>query len=182
MKYPIRDSKEPQEISLRLELFDDIYSDFDIRPYSKRSLSTDFLNEIKRATLDKNNGGIKLVLYAPEKERNESLENTIRERLTEHFEKHHKLLIKEKWQVLRLGIGMMFLGIISMIAATLIVAKDPTDNLYMSFMVVFLEPAAWFLLWEGMDQVIFTSKNIYPDLNFYRKMSDSHGHVSFESY
>ncbi len=182
MKHPVHDSKEPQEISLRLEQYNDIYSDFDIRPYSKRSLSIDFLNEIKRASLDKNGGGIKLVLYALDKDRNESLEAAIRERLTEHFKKHHKLLIKEKWEVLRLGIGMMVLGIISMIAATLIVAKDPTDNLYMSFMVVFLEPAAWFLLWEGMDQIIFTSKNIYPDLNFYRKMSDSHGRISFESY
>ena len=182
MKHPIHDSKEPQEISLKLEQYDDIYSDFDIRPYSKRSLSTDFLNEIKRASLDKNVGGIKLVLYAPDKERNESLETTIIERLKEHFKKHHRLLIKEKWQVLRLGIGMMFLGIISMIAATLIVAKDPTDNLYMSFMVVFLEPAAWFLLWEGMDQVIFNSKTVFPELNFYRKMSNPFGQINFESY
>ncbi|MEK7176878.1 MAG: hypothetical protein AAB719_01070, partial [Patescibacteria group bacterium] len=144
--------------------------------------STDFLNEIKRASLDKNNGGIKLVLYTPAKDRNEANEAVIKERLTEHFKRHHHLLIKEKWAMLRLGIGMIVLGIISMIAATLIVSKDPTKSLYMSFMLVFLEPAAWFLLWEGMDQIIFNSKNIYPELNFYRKMSDVRGHITFESY
>lgn len=182
MKPPVHDSKEQQEISLRLEVFDDIFSDFDIRPYTKRSLSTDFLNEIKRASFDKDDRGIKLELFVPTKERNESNESAIRERLVAHFKKHHALLVKEKWGVLRLGIGMMFLGIISMIAATFILSNDQTENFYMSFMLVFLEPAAWFLLWEGMDQIIFNSKNIYPELNFYKKMADPRGQINFESY
>jgi len=173
---------QPQEIYIKLELYDDIFSDFDIRPYSKRALSVDFLEEIKRATYDKNGGGIDLVLYVPEKERSDSQEATIKERLAAHFKRHYELLIKEKRKVLSLGVGMVVFGVICMIAATFIMFEDPTRNLFLSFLIIFLEPAAWFLLWEGMDQIIFNSKNINPELGFYRKMSDSHERLHFRSY
>ena len=166
-----------------LEKYTDIFSDFDIRPYSKRALSIDFLDEVRRTISDKTDEeGIEIILNMPEKERNESHETVIKERLAAHFGRQYKSLLKEKLRVLRLGGSMVIFGIISMILATLIIFKDPSKNLLLSFLVVFLEPAAWFLLWEGMDQIIFHSKKINPDLNFYKKMSDSRAHVHFKSY
>ena len=76
---------------------------------------------------------------------------------------------------------MVMLGILCMIAATLIVFKDPSQNLLLSFLVIFLEPAAWFLLWEGMDQIIFNSKDINPELEFYKKMASSNMHICFKT-
>lgn len=173
---------ETAEISLKLERYDDIFSDFDIRPYSSRALSVDFLDEIKRASCDKRDEGIELVLYVPAKERSESREATIKERLAAHFKRHYRLLMEEKRRIIRLGTSMVTLGILCMIAAAFIVFGDPTRSLLLSFLVVFLEPAAWFLLWEGMDQIIFNSKGINPDLHFYKKMSDSRGHTHFKVY
>jgi hypothetical protein len=174
-------AREDSEISMRLEQYDDIFSDFDIRPYSHRALSVDFVNEIKRASSDKKDS-IDLVFYMAKKARQESHETTIRERLAAHFKRHHGLLMKDKRHILKVGIGMVVMGVLSMIGATYILYKDPTENLFLSFLVIFLEPAAWFLLWEGMDQIIFQSKNINPDLQFYRKMSNPKGHVHFKSY
>ncbi len=77
---------------------------------------------------------------------------------------------------------MVIMGILSMIAATYVVFKDPSRNPLLSFLVVFLEPAAWFLLWEGMDQILFYSKNINPDLEFYRRMVSSNGNIHFKSH
>jgi hypothetical protein len=74
------------------------------------------------------------------------------------------------------------MGIICMVAATFVIFEDPSQNLFLSFLVVFLEPAAWFLLWEGMDQIIFNSKSLNSELNFYRKMSSPHGNIHFKSY
>ena len=182
MENTIFSPEETREISIRLEQYDDIFSDFDIRPYSKRALSVDFLDEIKRASRDKNGENIELILFAPEKERNEAHEMTIRERLAAHFKRHYHLLLEEKHKVIRLGTSMVIMGFISMIAATLIVFKDPRQSMVLSFLLVFLEPAAWFLLWEGMDQIFFHSKKINPELDFYRKMCTSHGHVHFKSY
>ncbi|OHA33169.1 MAG: hypothetical protein A2928_03070 [Candidatus Taylorbacteria bacterium RIFCSPLOWO2_01_FULL_45_15b] len=175
-------SEETQEISLRLEHYDDMFSDFDIRPYSKRALSVDFLDEIKRAIRDGRYEQVELVLHIPAKEVSESHQATIRDRLSGHFKRHFDLLLKEKRKVRRLGVSMVILGIVSMVAATVIVFEDPRESLLLSFLVIFLEPAAWFLLWEGMDQIIFNSKSINPELDFYRKMSNSHGHVHFSTY
>ena len=85
-------SEDTQEISLRLEHYDDIFSDFDMRPYSKRALSVDFVDEIRRASLDKDHSGIELSISVPENTRSESEESTIKERLAGHFEKHYGLI------------------------------------------------------------------------------------------
>lgn len=172
---------EDSEISMRLAHYDDIFSDFDIRPYTHRALSVDFIHEIKRATLDKNDS-IELAFYLAKKSRHESREITIKERLAAHFKRHYGLLVKDKRHILRVGYGMVTMGVLCMIAATYILYKDPSESLLLSFLVVFLEPAAWFLLWEGMDQIIFNSKNINPDLEFYRKMSHPSGRIHFKSY
>jgi hypothetical protein len=178
-----RTPAETQEIYIRLEHYDDIFSDFDMRPYAKRSLSVDFLDEMKRAARDKEEEGIELILHAPERHRDQAHEATIRERLAAHFKRHHDLLAKEKRGMLERGFSMVALGVICMIAATLIIFADITEqNLVFSFLLVFLEPAAWFLLWEGMDQVVFNSKNINPELEFYRKMASERSRVSFQSY
>jgi len=171
-----------QDIYIRLEQYDDIFSDFDMRPYGSRALSIDFLDEMKRAVSETSGAGIELMLHVPEKERNESYEATIHDRLVAHFHRHYLLLLKEKRHVLKLGITMVGLGIIFMIVATLIIFKDPSKNLLLSFFAVFLDPAAVFLLWEGMDQIIFQSKNVNPELDFYKKMSHAQGRVYFKSY
>ncbi|OHA91552.1 MAG: hypothetical protein A2758_00330 [Candidatus Zambryskibacteria bacterium RIFCSPHIGHO2_01_FULL_49_18] len=171
-----------QEISLKLEHYDDIFSDFDMRPYSKRALSVDFVDEIRRASLDKDHSGIELSISVPENTRSESEESTIKERLAGHFEKHYGLELKKKRKTKNRGILMIFLGVISMVLATFILSGDPSDDLLQSFLVVFLEPASWFLLWEGADQILFTAREIDPELNFYRKMFTSHQNIHFKSY
>ncbi len=181
MKREISATSETSEISIKLEQYDDIFSDFDIRPYSKRALSMDFLDEIKRATLDKNIG-IELSLYVPKKMRDESHEAIIKERLAAHFKRHFHLLSDEKRKVKRKGTNMAIIGVVCMLAAAIIYFKDPSQSVFLSFLIVFLEPAAWFLLWEGMDLVIFDPKELNPDVEFYRKMSASNGNTHFHSY
>ena len=170
---------ESSEISLRIERYEDIFSDFDIRPYARRSLSVDFLEELKRASYDKENNGIEIDFWVPAHIHNQSIEVIIRERLQEHFRKHFNLLLKEKKQIINQGIKMVILGIMFMLMASYIIFRDPAENLLLSFLVVFLEPAAWFLLWEGMDIIIFTPKNINHQLEFYKKMSHSRSDIHF---
>jgi len=175
-------AEETPEIVLRLERYEDIFSDFDIRPYSRRSLSVDFIDEVKRAASDKSDGKIELVLLMPEAHKDEHHETVIKERLASHFKKHYNLLSKERGRIRRLGVKMVVTGIVCLIAATFVLFKNLSRSFLFSFLVVLLEPAAWFLLWEGMDQIIFTSKSVNPDLNFYRKMSHPLVHISFKTY
>ncbi len=172
----------PQEISLKLGHYDDIFSDFDMREYSKRALSVDFISEIRRASLDKSNDGIELILCVPESGRSARDEAVIGERLAGHFEKHYRLLLKDKRKTIGQGVLMIILGVISMVVATLILFGDQEKNLLKSFLVVFLEPAGWFLLWDGAEQILFSSRQINPELTFYRKMFASRGNIRFKSY
>lgn len=174
--------QETQEIFIRLDHYDDIFSDFDLRPYARRSLSVDFLSEMKRATQDKHYDGVDLVLHVPHAHRSEATEATIKERLAAHFHKHHLMLKADKRSIVRRGAVMIGLGVVCMVAATLVVFQNPEHSLFQSFLLVFLEPAAWFLLWEGMDIVLFHSKEITPELNFYRKMASARNHVHFKSH
>jgi hypothetical protein len=176
--------KPPLDTSLiiiKLDDYEDIFSDFDMRSEDRRGLSIDFLDEIKRASNDKTDDGIEFILNVPENGRDEGREAVIKDRLLAHFVRHRDILQRNKRKVLYRGIIMIILGIISMIGATLVLSHDSND-LLSSFLVIFLEPAAWFLLWEGADQILFNSKNIDPELDFYRKMSDSRGKIEFRGY
>lgn len=171
----------PAEITLMLDRYEDIFSSFDARPYSERALSVDFLEEIRRASADKTDEGVDLVLLMPKDKRDERHEATIKERLAAHFKKHHRQLVKDKQGINRLGLQMIVFGTIFMIAAALILHKNTSESLVFSFLVVFLEPAAWFLLWEGMDQIVFKAKEMNKELDFYHKMSNAHNHVHFKN-
>ena len=77
------------EISLILDTYDDIFSDFDPRPYEERALSDDFLLEAKKASRDKATGTIELIFMMPAGKRDTHKESLIKRRLRDHFRKHY---------------------------------------------------------------------------------------------
>ncbi|MCX6816158.1 MAG: hypothetical protein NT120_04890 [Candidatus Aenigmarchaeota archaeon] len=175
-----KDSKllKMSEISLWLDTYDDIFSDFDPRPYHQRALSIDFLDEAKRASRDKE-AGIELKLLIAKKKRNATNEILIKKRLREHFRKHHAYLHREKMGIIRKGIEYTVIGLLVMFLATLL-TFEYEKTLLTAFLIVIMEPAGWFLFWEGMNQAVFESKRINPDLEFYEKMIKCR--VEFVSY
>ena len=174
-----REDLRERNISLILDSYNEIFSDFDPRHYSEKALSDDFLSEIKRASRDKGEG-VELKFLAPKSRRNLNEEVLIRRRLREHFKKHFLGLKKEKKRTIKQGFYFVLAGIFFMFIATLILFRYKTESLVTSFLVVFLEPAGWFSFWEGLDLIIFDSKKINPELVFYRKMSKAD--IIFKSY
>lgn len=168
------------EISLIIDNYDDIFSDFDPRPFTYRALSDDFLLEAKRASSDKPVEGLELKFLLPAHERKLVQEKAIRRRLREHFIRHYNLQLIEKRKILRKGFLFTFSGIILMLVTTFLLFKFHKSSLGFSFLIILLEPAGWFFLWEGLYILFFGPKNIEPDLNFYRKMT--HIKISFWTY
>ena len=78
-------------ISLILDSYDDIFSDFDPRPFAHRALSDDFLLEAKRAARDKQ-GSLELRFLIPKNERKLDAETIIKGRLREHFKSEEATL------------------------------------------------------------------------------------------
>ena len=158
------------EISLWLDTYDDIFSDFDPRPYSERALSDDFLSEAKKASKEKTSGRIELRFIVPEEQRDNDLEVIIRKRLHEHFRKHAVRLEDEAKMLQRRGVVTAASGFVLMMMASY-VSWRKSDSFIYSMLMTVLEPSGWFITWFGLDQLFYTSNQKKPDLEFYRKMA-----------
>ena len=158
------------EISLWLDTYDDIFSDFDPRPYSQRALSDDFLSEAKKASKEKTSGRIGLIFLIPSEKRNTELEGVIRRRLHEHFRKHYSLLEEEVKKVRTNGVLTALAGFFFMLVASYASLKR-ADSFFFNVLLVLIEPAGWFITWFGLDQVFYTSNQKKPDVEFYGKMA-----------
>ncbi|MEK6886363.1 MAG: hypothetical protein AABW88_00875 [Nanoarchaeota archaeon] len=167
------------EISLSLDTYDDIFSDFDPRPFSQRALSDDFLLEAKKASRDKTTG-IELNFIIPKTVRKSSEELLIKKRLKEHFKRHYAIERTEVRNIRKFGGRLTSIGIVLMFLATFILFKFSQKDFLMTFLVVLLEPAGWFTFWEGLNQMVFEPRKHKEDLEFYRKMSSCE--VNFFEY
>ena len=161
---------QTSEISLILNNYDDIFSDFDPRPFSQRALSEDFLSESKRATREKSSGGIDLKFLIPKEKRNVQTENMIKKRLNDHIKKHFNQLKGEIDSIKKRAYRMIALGIIIMFGAA-IVSYLQSRTLIAHLLLVLLEPAGWFIFWTGLDQIFYEAKKKSPDYEFYEKMT-----------
>jgi hypothetical protein len=160
------------EISLILDTYDDIFSDFDPRPFHTRALSDDFLQEIRRATRDRPVGTFELKFMMPHHSRNLVSENLIKRRLKEHFKRHYSLLLEENKKIKFKGIGMAFLGVcLLMLSAWLY--SIASGNLFIHFLIFLFEPAGWFTAWTGLDQLFYDGRQQGKEVDFYRKMSEA---------
>jgi hypothetical protein len=174
----IKDLLAKSEISLSLDTYDDIFSDFDPRPYSERALSDDFLNESKKAARDKPKT-VELNFLIPEKLKNLSIEAKIKRRLKEHFKKHYLELENEEKNIMKKGITVAITGFVLMIVATSLY-DIPNLAFPLLFLRTIIEPSGWFMVWYGLDQIFYTKNQHKPEREFYMKMSNAN--ITFSSY
>ncbi len=167
------------EVSLILDTYDDIFSDFDPRPYDERGLSDDFLSEMKKRVRKKSSGTIELKFLIPANKRNLSDETIIKKRITEYFNKEFEHLNNQKGKIIKEGAIFIVLGIVVMFIASYVLFGMEKDHLT-SFIIIVMEPAGWFLFWEGANRAIFKSRKITPELEFCEKMSRCE--ISFSVY
>lgn len=157
------------EISLWLDDYEDIFSDFDPRPFTMRVLSDDFINEAKKEVRDGKSGAVELVLLIPKEKRNTKHERDIKKRITEYCAVQAERLKKDSRDLVKRGLSFLVIGTIMMFMASFLL-YNYDKNIIASFLIILLEPSSWFLFWEGLGQIIFDSKKKKPDLLFYEKM------------
>ncbi|MEM0372876.1 MAG: hypothetical protein QXO69_03520 [archaeon] len=174
-----RELLSKSEVSLWLDTYEDVFSDFDPRPYDHRALSDDFLQEAKRATREISDEKLELRFLMPAHQRDYSLENVIRHRLHEHFRKHARILEKEMKKVFIKAVLFLMIGFSLMIASALMQGHSASDFAF-SLVRIIMEPSGWFMMWYGFDQVFYSSKEIKPDLTFNEKMAKAE--ITFDSY
>ncbi len=166
------------EISLVLDTYDDIFSDFDPRPYDHRVLSFDFLLEAKRAAREKVTG-LSLMFMIPSAVRDSKKEQLIVKRLHSHFEKHARLFKEEKKATYWKGVGITLLGFF-LAACAAGVSFHYKDSMISAVALVILEPAGWFSIWNGLDMVFHGVNSQKSESEFYRKMASAE--IVFNGY
>jgi len=168
------------KLSMWLDDYNDIFSDFDPRPYAQRTLSEDFLFEAKRESRETVSGNYGLYLLMPHNKRNLYHEAIIKKRLKQHFKKQHDSLLDKKRRIFNQGLFFVELGVVLMLVTTFLLVRYEHANFFLTFLAVIAEPGGWFLFWEGLNLVIFESKKIQSDYLFYDKMSRSQ--TQFNTY
>ena len=171
---------EHRNISLKLANYDEIFSVFDPRPHSERALSVDFLDEAKRASIDKPTGQIEVRLLVPKRLRDLEKERTIKRRLRDHFEKHSGVLKRKRRATMRRGSTFFISGVLIMLLTAFILYLYNSNDMAANFLLILFEPAGWFLFWEGLDMLLFEAKKTDPELEFNEKLANAH--INFQSY
>ncbi|HLC93322.1 MAG TPA: hypothetical protein VJH23_06475 [archaeon] len=167
------------EISLILDTYDDIFSDFDPRPYSVRTLSEDFLVAAKKAMPAAREGQLGMSFLIPKAMRNTAHEVLIKKKLREYFRKHGSVMEQERTKIRGQGIAMTVVGLAILLLATFIISIERHDLLF-NFLIVVLEPSGWFTVWSGMEAIAFKSKERDVEIDFYARMAKAE--INFTAY
>ena len=167
-----RISAEKSVLSIWLDSYNDIFSDFDSRPFSGRALSDDFTNEAKKIAIEKIRPEIHLKLLIPAKLRNEATEAIIIKTLHTHFLNMSSRLKKEMNHTKKRGVLLSITGLLLMIAANFLI-NLPEKTLVLNALRIILEPAGWYFVWTGLDLLFSSSRNYKQELNFNNSMASS---------
>jgi len=163
-------------ISLSLNSYEYLFSDFDPRDYSERTLSEDFIEECRRGIREKE-GRIELIFLCPKQIRDSKDEIKIKKRLREYFSYNLKKEYNQRKKLKVEGFFWFLMGSVVMVLATLIENKT---NFFLRLLEIMSVPASWFLFWEGLNKVFITSRERLPQYNFYKKMAEAN--IIFTDY
>ena len=170
---------ELAEVSILLDSYDDIFSDFDPSPYNERTLSDDFIIQSKKIAMNKGENKLSLKLLLPANKRTEQYEKVIIKRLHIHFKSVYQQLFDEVRKTKVRGSILTSIGILLMMLASYISFMN-SQKYHVHFLLVLFEPAGWFLLWTGLDHLVYSSKETKKELKFYSKMIKSE--IKFYTY
>ena len=167
------------EISILLNSYNDIFSTFDPSEYSERNLSDDFIIQAKNISKSKDGNKMSLKLLLPASARNEQDEKVIIKRLHSHFKYSYQQVASDVRITKRKGIILTVIGIVLMVTASYL-SFMKSEGYHIHFLIVLFEPAGWFLLWVGLDHLVYQSKSTKKEFAFYSKMSKSE--IKFFTY
>lgn len=159
------------ELSLWLDSYDDIYSDFDSRHYLKRRVSEDFLYELRNALRYKKEKINDLFLLLPSERRDEMSEKIIIDSLQDFFREQHRYAGDKCRCKFYSGLWLLIAGVIVMSVNSFIGYRTGRDTFPLNALQVLLEPAGWFLIWAAMDFLFYDYKDLLKERNFYRELA-----------
>ncbi|MBN3037884.1 MAG: hypothetical protein JW869_00540 [Candidatus Omnitrophica bacterium] len=163
--------KDLKEIAIVIDSWDDVFSDFDPRPLSERTVSGDFAEELKKRYRETRAGDFVITIYAPIALKDESSEQMVAEHLRKHF---HYLSLQKQKAIKRIRMrGAIFVcvGISSLSFLTLATYFKFLSTIAIEIAAIVLMPLGWFGFWEGLSKLVDTSPAFLQDEIFFDKLS-----------
>ena len=143
-----------RDISITLDTYDDIFSDFDPRPYSQREMSEDFLKEISRRYMEGKHGRFEVHFTMPSAERDLKAEALIKKRLREQF----TFMVKRETEAIQKtknrGYFYMFIGFLILLLDTYFYFYLSYESIFYHLITILLVPAGWYGMFTGIGKVI----------------------------
>ena len=163
--------KDIKEISIAIDDWDDIFSDFDPRPFTQRALSEDFIAELKKRYRETRKGDYLVNIYAPARLRDDKTEKAVIQRLKKHFS--HRSLKRQR-EVMRIrtrGFIFVSFGIACLGFLTFITYFKRFTDLTIELLGIIFMPLGWFGIWEGFSKIVDTSLPSIEDMLLFRRLS-----------
>jgi len=143
-----------REITIQLDNYDDIFSDFDPRPYHSRELSDDFLKEMRRRYLEDKKGRFEVRFTIPSSERDLKEEALIKKRLREHFAEMVRSEEEAIAAIRNKGYIYIVLGAIVLVANVFALFMLNESSVFYQILSVLLVPAGWYGMFTGIGKVL----------------------------
>ncbi|HEU4717291.1 MAG TPA: hypothetical protein VFU15_05645 [Bacteroidia bacterium] len=161
-----------RDLNIWIDTYDDLFSDFDPRPFSERVISDDFLGELNKLTNERDDF-VKVVRFQiPQKNRDEKSEKIIMERLAFDFKRQFAVFSAEVKANYGRGAAMTAAGFLLLACAVLVNAIE-SQKLWHNFLLIILQPAGWFFVWTGLDRIFFGGKPSKRKRDFYERLAKS---------
>ena len=157
------------DVVIALDSYDDIFDDFDIRNYSQRGISYDFLEELKRRV--KNAKGIRLILLVPKNKRSRRVEKIIIKRLRGFFKERAAYWERKANQTLKRGLAYITIGILLLLLIGWL--EGSLGGRWEYLITNFLFVPSWFFVWGGLDKIVEGYPKQREGFLFYSLLSKS---------
>jgi hypothetical protein len=167
------------EVSIWLDTYDDVFSDFDPRPYNDRTLSDDFIRAVQKEVHGTREGRLEIKLMIPVKLRHTEDERIVAERILEYFRLSSDELSREIRQSKKFGLILTLASIVTIFLA-FSTHQLRTPEYVKNLLIAILEPAGWFMIFTGLEKLLLVPGQKHEQQVFLKKMSDCN--VQFVEY
>ncbi len=155
-------------VQIAIDSYDDLFSDFDIRDYRERYISSDLLNELRmRTNKVAGRNGIDLVFIIDSKERSAEAEDVIAKRLRVFFDSRHERNKSKKNSIIMTMAAFEIIGMAFLLMANVL------EKYTFPYLKEFLLIPSWFFIWNGLERYLNNRKSIDRNIKYYSKLRRS---------
>ncbi len=166
-------NKTRKNISIIIDNWDDIFSDFDPRPLGDRLLSEDFVSELKKRYREARRDTFSVTICAPIALRDDNAEKMVIQRLKRDFKYQYLQRRKDLRSIRTKGAIFVLFGVTNLAALTIITYFKLLNELHIALLGIVLMPLGWFGIWEGFSKLVDTAPKHFQEEKFYEKFSEA---------